>query len=536
MKLLDRLFTPITAKRLRRFREMKRAWWSFCLLLLTFALSLGANFICNDVPLVMKYKGEVYFPIVKFYPEKTFYNNDVNTRPNYKKLSEDENFKSTAGNWMVFPLYPQHPRTIIEQSEIDVSDVVSAYIVPLLPGSVDVKADGTIQRNVAAGYFFGVEDREVAGLNFFDLFEEIPGLKEAIQLRLDGKPAKPFEAVSQAKGEAKNRPQSVAVRLIAWETPAQVDAVRILLTERVSSIKKDQYQLSFDKEGNCLEQRNVLWKMASEEERAAIAGMAKEYAKTAFLPRVIEISGTRALVRFDQETVSWPYKPVKGHPMGIDDAGRDVMARVIYGYRVAMSFGLLLVVFSMVIGIIVGAVQGYFGGLIDLFSQRIIEIWQAMPFLYMMILLGSFFGRSFWLLLFVYGFFNWIGVSYYMRGEFLRLRNQQFVEAAKCLGVPTWKILFKHIFPNALVPVITFFPFSLVGAISSLTALDYLGFGMPSGTPSWGDLLYQAQVYRWAWWLILYPSMALFFVMLLGVFVGEGVRNAFDPRDYSGIK
>ncbi|HBF34865.1 TPA: ABC transporter permease [Candidatus Sumerlaeota bacterium] len=201
-----------------------------------------------------------------------------------------------------------------------------------------------------------------------------------------------------------------------------------------------------------------------------------------------------------------------------------------------MSFGLLLVLSEMVLGIVIGAVQGYFGGRIDISMQRVIEIWSALPFLYIMILLGSVYGRGFMLLLIIYAVFHWISLSYYMRGEFLRLRTQQFVEAAKGIGVSTWKILFLHILPNALVPVITFFPFSLVGAIGSLTALDYLGFGMPAPTASWGELLSQAQTYRWAWWLIAYPFSALFVVMLLGVFVGEGVRNAFDPHDYGGVK
>ncbi|MCP4350992.1 MAG: ABC transporter permease subunit [Desulfobacterales bacterium] len=235
---------------------------------------------------------------------------------------------------------------------------------------------------------------------------------------------------------------------------------------------------------------------------------------------------------FIKEDVRFPFQPVKGHIMGIDGAGRDVFARILYGLRTSMTFGLLLVFCSMVIGIIAGALQGYYGGILDITAQRLIEIWSALPFLYIMIFLGSVYGRSFVLLLFCYGLFNWIGISYYIRAEFLRLRKQPFVEAAKCMGISSYKIIFRHILPNGLVPVITFFPFSLVGAISALAALDYLGFGLPPPTPSWGELLYQAQQYRWAWWLILYPSLALFTVMLLGVFVGEGIRNAYDPKRY----
>jgi microcin C transport system permease protein len=249
----------------------------------------------------------------------------------------------------------------------------------------------------------------------------------------------------------------------------------------------------------------------------------------------ISLGNRKFRVEFLKEDVRFPFRPVKGHLMGIDGAGRDVLSRILYGLRTSMSFGLLLVVGSMVLGIAAGALQGYYGGLLDISGQRFIEIWSALPFLYIMILMGSIYGRSFSLLLFCYGLFNWIGISYYIRAEFLRLRKLPFVEAAKCMGGSSFKIIFKHILPNGMVPVITFFPFSLVGAIGSLAALDYLGFGLPSPTPSWGELLYQAQQYRWAWWLILYPSLALFIVMLLGVFVGEGIRNAYDPKRYTRL-
>jgi microcin C transport system permease protein len=201
-----------------------------------------------------------------------------------------------------------------------------------------------------------------------------------------------------------------------------------------------------------------------------------------------------------------------------------------------MTFGLVLVFLSMALGVVIGAVQGYFGGAVDIAGQRFTEIWSALPFLYVVILLGSVYGRSFLLLLFCYGIFNWIGISYYMRAEFLRLRRQTFVEAARAMGLSHRRVIFRHVLPNALVPLITFSPFYLVGAIGSLAALDYLGFGLPPPTPSWGELLQQAQQFRWAWWLILYPSLALFVVMLLGVFVGEGVRNAYDPRPFSRME
>ena len=234
--------------------------------------------------------------------------------------------------------------------------------------------------------------------------------------------------------------------------------------------------------------------------------------------------------------VSFPFRPVTGHPFGIDAGGRDVYARVVHGMRIALVFGLALALFGMAFGLVIGAVEGYFGGKTDIVLQRFTEIWSAMPFLYVMIFIGSTVGRSFTVLLVCYALFNWITVSYYMRAEFLRLRMRTFVEAAKVQGCSTLRILFVHILPNALTPLITLFPFLLMGAIASLAALDFLGFGLPPMTPSCGELLAEAQQFRSAWWLILFPSLALFAVMLLTVLVGEGLRDAFDPRQKSKLE
>ena len=234
--------------------------------------------------------------------------------------------------------------------------------------------------------------------------------------------------------------------------------------------------------------------------------------------------------------ISFPFRPCKEHPFGIDAGGRDVYARVIHGMRIALLFGLVLAFWAMFTGLVIGAVEGYFGGLTDIVCQRFTEIWCSIPFLYVMIFIGSTMGRSFTILLVCYAIFNWIGVSYYMRAEFLRLRSRTFVEAAKVQGFSAARIIFGHILPNALTPLITLFPFLLMGAIGSLAALDFLGFGLPPMTPSCGELMNQAQQFRWAWWLILFPALALFIVMLLTVLIGEGLRDAFDPRQKSKLE
>ena len=234
--------------------------------------------------------------------------------------------------------------------------------------------------------------------------------------------------------------------------------------------------------------------------------------------------------------VGFPFRPVSGHPFGIDAGGRDVYARVVHGMRIALVFGLVLAFLGMLFGLVIGAIEGYFGGATDIVLQRFTEVWSAMPFLYVMIFIGSTMGRSFTVLMLCYAIFNWITVSYYMRAEFLRLRMRTFVEAAKVQGCSTARIIFVHILPNALTPLITLFPFLLMGAIGSLAALDFLGFGLPPMTPSCGELLQEAQQFRSAWWLILFPSAALFIVMLLTVLIGEGLRDAFDPRQEARLE
>ena len=240
--------------------------------------------------------------------------------------------------------------------------------------------------------------------------------------------------------------------------------------------------------------------------------------------------------------ISYPFRPCREHPFGIDSSGFDVYARVVHGMRIALIFGLVLAFSGMLIGLVIGSIEGYFGGVADIVGQRLTEIWSSMPFLYIMIFIGSAMGHGlsdfqrFLLLLFCYAIFNWIGVSYYMRAEFLRLRSRTFVEAAKCQGLSAARIIFGHILPNALTPLITLFPFLLMGAIGSLAALDFLGFGLPPMSPSCGELLRQAQATPSAWWLILFPSLALFVVMLLTVLVGEGLRDAFDPRQKSRLE
>lgn len=231
-----------------------------------------------------------------------------------------------------------------------------------------------------------------------------------------------------------------------------------------------------------------------------------------------------------------PSAPSLHHPMGTDDRGRDVFVRIIYGYRNCMGFALILIVFEMLIGIIIGGIQGYFAGKTDMIIQRLIEIFSSIPFLYMILIMGSYFGNSFSVLMVTYAAFAWIGISYYIRGEFLKLRTAQYVEAARAFGVGDIQIIFRHILPNSITPIVTFLPFSLIGSISILSALDFLGYGIPAPNPSWGELIGQGRERLGAWWLIGFPSLALLVTIQLTAFVGEGLRDAFDSKENLIIK
>jgi microcin C transport system permease protein len=225
-----------------------------------------------------------------------------------------------------------------------------------------------------------------------------------------------------------------------------------------------------------------------------------------------------------------PSAPSTANWLGTDDAGRDVVARLIHGFRISVLFGLTLTVFSSLIGIAAGAVQGYFGGWVDLLFQRFIEVWSGLPVLYLLIILASIVEPNFWWLLGLMLLFSWMSLVGVVRAEFLRARNFEYVRAAQALGVGTLTVMFRHLLPNAMVATLTFMPFVLNGSITTLTSLDFLGFGLPPGSPSLGELLAQGKANLQAPWLGLSSFVVLAVMLSLLIFIGEAVRDAFDPR------
>ena len=226
-----------------------------------------------------------------------------------------------------------------------------------------------------------------------------------------------------------------------------------------------------------------------------------------------------------------PSPPTGDNLFGTDDRGRDVFSRLLYGYRYSMGYAISVWFICSVVGIFMGAVMGFMGGWVDLIGQRGIEVIESLPWLLILITIISIFSPDLWLLVTFSAVVGWVGISQYIRAEFLKLRKREFVEAARALGASRWRQIFIHILPNSLTPWITLTPFSISGSVAGLAALDFLGLGLRAPTPSWGELLSQAKEnFTTAWWLAVYPSLALFVTMVLLNLIGAGVRDAFDPR------
>ncbi|MBZ4024048.1 peptide ABC transporter permease [Rhodobacter sp. TJ_12] len=361
--------SPLARRRWRNFRANRRAFYSLILFSVLFIASLGAELIANDHPLVVKYRGEYFFPVAKFYPETAF-GGDFRTEAVYR--------------------------------------------------------DPGVQCLIVSG---GAE--------------------------------------------------------ACWDDPEGV--------------------------------------MAEAQSQGTVAGAPVETGWMIWPPipyhyRTINNVGTA------------PSAPDRDHWLGTDDTARDVAARVIYGFRISVAFALIVAFASSVLGIAAGAVQGYFGGKVDLIFQRLLEIWQSTPSLYVIIILFAILGRSFWLLVFVTILFGWPALTGVVRAEFLRARNFEYVRAARALGVSDRVIMFRHILPNAMVATLTMLPFVITGAISGLATLDYLGYGLPSSAPSLGELALQAKNHLQAPWLAFTAFVTFATMLSLLVFIFEGLRDAFDPR------
>ena len=231
-----------------------------------------------------------------------------------------------------------------------------------------------------------------------------------------------------------------------------------------------------------------------------------------------------------------PHAPSWEHWMGTDNRGRDVFARLVYGFRISMLFGLASVVAVYLTGTVVGAILGFYGGYVDIVGQRLVEMMTGLPFLYTLIIISSIVQPKAWMLVGLLALLRWMGISYYIRGEFYREKSKDYVAAAIAQGESNLSIMFRHLLPNSLTPIISFAPFQLITYISLLVSLDFLGFGLPPPTPSWGELVKQGLANIFEWHLVLFPLGAMFVTLLMVVFIGEAVREAFDPKTFSRLR
>ncbi len=359
--------SPLNQRRLQNFKTHRRGYWSFWIFLVLFTLSLFAEFIANDKPILVQHDGGFYMPIFQFYPETEF-GGDFETEADYRDPFVQELIEETGG-WILWPPIRYSYRTV--DNEIP----VPAPAPPWWLMEPETRCQG---------YYDGINDVNCTVGNF--------------------------------------------------------------------------------------------------------------------------------------------------HWLGTDDQARDVAARLIYGFRLSVLFGLVLTLFSSVIGVGAGAVQGYFGGWTDLIFQRFLEIWNSIPSLYLLIIIAAFIEPTFWILLGILLLFSWVALVGVVRAEFLRGRNFEYIAAARALGVSNATIMFRHLLPNAMVATLTFMPFILNGSITTLTSLDFLGFGLPPGSPSLGELLAQGKANLQAPWLGLTGFFVIAIMLSLLIFVGEAVRDALDPR------
>lgn len=522
------ILDPNTRRRLRRFGKIKRAKWSLIILTALFIISLFSNFIANEKPLLVRVNGKLLIPSLKFYSDDALTGSGNLNRARFKELHKSPLFTDNKGNWMLWPMLPYGSREALRAEDIEIDKTLTLrFIKEARVATLDIDSSFNIQRSRgAAGFYNGTSDRDL---------RRTPVETETIVLPNEIKAAITKQFANQATSEIERVAKGIAFSLSEFTPRSRAPKLaRLTLRESASETEAEDAVMlddfSFEKAPP------AIWSKLSDSDREKVTDLAKQSLEVQTEPIQIDSSAGKLRVICDRETVSFPYPPTKGHALGLDESGRDVLVLILYATRIGLLFGICLVILTFTIGISLGAIQGYFGDKVDLLGQRFTEIWSALPFLYIMIMLSNRFGKGFFLLLFIYAIFNWVGISMYMRAEFLKLRKQPFVESARVMGINRWKIIFKTILPNALVPVIALFPFELVGAIFSLTALDFLGFGLPVGTPSWGDLLNQAKTYPYGWWLVLFPSLALFIVSLLGIFVGEGVRAAFDPKTESKME
>ncbi len=422
--------TPITARRLARFRSIKRGYWSFVGISTLFVISMFLELIVNEKPLIISYDGRVAVPALNDWASKIPF-------LGISSFEKKEDFGQPGGSEVDYHLFQE----IVEN-----------------PGLISTELQAAKKKM----------DR--AERSFKKLKEPAPDATERKKKRF---------------------------------------ATRKAMYER----SKAQY--------------------AGLQDAEAVFGAGRAW----ILPTLYPWSAKSHREDLKANPPNSPTLEEKCF-LGTTTGGRDVLVQLVYGFRISIAFALLVAAVGYFIGVLVGGMQGYYGGWIDIASQRIVEIWGSIPFLFTIMILAAMIQPGFWMLVILLVVLrSWLGITFYVRGEFYREKSKDYVQAAIASGVSDWKIITKHILPNSIVPVVTFAPFGIVAYISSLVSLDYLGFGLPPGTPSWGDLLKQGlENVQHHPYLIITPVVALAATLFAVVMIGEAVREAFDPKVFSRLR
>jgi ABC-type microcin C transport system permease subunit YejE len=444
---------PVTRKRLQRFRQIRRGWWSFLILMTAVMLSVFAPYLAESRALIVSYEGRWYFPTFQFIEGSRF-------------------AQEPPAGWSMEGMETEYLRL---QREWQAERRLHARAVAAAGGDA--------------------------------------------------------AAIAAAEARYPNRSNWVLMPPIPWD-PYQSDfwSNEILYEIQAALDRGNPARAAW------LAHRDRLDELAEAIESGRLSALLAdlEKAPTGKLPSLAATGTMPSLASLGQPPPNAP-EPARAHWLGTDSQGRDVAARLLYGFRISIFFALFLVLTAQVIGTFIGSLQGYLGGRFDLLTQRVIEVMIAIPFLYVVIVLAALFQPSFWMLLGILALFQWIAITFFMRTEMYREKTREYCMAARSYGASHLRIVFRHLLPNCLTPLVTFTPFAVVGAIFALTGLDYLGYGLPAPTPSWGELIGQAlQVEnRSKLWLTFAPFTALTVTLVLVVFIGESVREAFDPKRYA---
>jgi len=514
------LSESILQKRINRFKSIKRGYYSLIILISLYVLSICAPVIFNSKAIMVKYNDDYYFPLFNsIFSNKNIEAKDLGQfeikgkkkygQPHYRLLKKQYQ-KEDKGNWVIMPLYPYDPYEEV-MSEKDEQ-------------FTDMNGNGVWDRLCVTSPFS--VDSAAKDFTFSDTVSVV--LKSADS-----------ESFNFYKGEISG---------MIGESGSAIPAGKGTLIELSNKFFEDclsDFKFS-DSNGNSLSVRylsgsdNVEENCDSEVCLFLDEGNLK-YSSTEDIAKFQFLHIGEDFIDENGNGIADKYKytnfPDSQHLLGTDNQGRDVLSRLIYGFNISITFAIVCCFLSYIIGIIIGGTLGYFGGKVDLFGLRIIEIYGSIPFLFMLMILATFIKPNVYILASMYVFLTgWIGITWYVRGEFLREKSKDYVSAAVSMGQSHWNVMFRHILPNSLTPVITFAPFAIIGYISALVSLDYLGFGLQPPTPSWGELMAQGRTNLQYWHLIVSPLFSIGATLFLITFIGEAIREAFDPKVHSRLR